>query len=125
VSDINTAIAQVLEAKVAVVLFPEGTCWDGCTLLPFKPSLLEPAARTRCPLTAAGLAYFLRQGSVRDEICYWGSMTLGPHLLNVLKKPGIRAAVRFGAGERAELDRKALATHLHAEVLALRDGIGA
>ena len=89
--EINTA----LRVGLLVVLFPEGTSSGGETVLPFKPSLLEPATQQKHLLTTGFLRYELDDGDVAEEVCYWKDMTLVPHLLNLLGKRGIRASVRF------------------------------
>src|SRR6266566_100125 len=55
VKEIETA----LQTDSLVVLFPEGTSSDGHTVLPFKSSLLEPAARQAHPLSAGLIQYAL------------------------------------------------------------------
>lgn len=72
-------IFSAMESGLLVVLFPEGTSSDGARVLPFKSSLLQAAAASRCPIAAAGIDYDLRDGSVADEVCYWRDMTLVPH----------------------------------------------
>jgi 1-acyl-sn-glycerol-3-phosphate acyltransferase len=118
--DVVVQMKEAIQAGVLVVLFPEGTSSDGATVLPFKPSLLEPAAQLECEITAARISYSLPQGSVADEICYWGDMTLVPHLLNVFTKPQINAQVAFAPYEVNVPDRKQIAHELHGAVLALR-----
>lgn len=101
-----------------VVLFPEGTSSGGGQVLPFKSSLLAPLAPENL-VAVAHLKYTLRRGDASREICYWGDMTLFPHLLNALTTEDISATVRFGAVSAAGLARKALAVRLRDEVLAL------
>jgi len=104
-----------------VTLFPEGTSSNGRSVLPFRSSLLEPVFRNGHQVTPAALDYQLANGSVEEEVCYWGDMTLGPHLLNLLSKEGIQANVRFGRpGVRSFADRKELARNLHESVCGLR-----
>ena len=89
VARLNDEVAQVLEGGGLVVLFPEGTSSDGTNVLPFKSSLLEPATRRNHPLSVAFLNYSLPDGNVGEDVCYWGDMTLVPHLLNLFSKPRI------------------------------------
>jgi 1-acyl-sn-glycerol-3-phosphate acyltransferase len=113
---------KVLAEGLLLVLFPEGTSSDGSSVLPFKTPLFEPVAQLRSPVAAVAISYQLVGGSVPEEICYWGDMTLAPHLLNVFSKPRIEAIVRFGpACERAG-DRKAIARELYDEVAQLHSG---
>ncbi|MDR2462534.1 MAG: 1-acyl-sn-glycerol-3-phosphate acyltransferase [Verrucomicrobiales bacterium] len=122
IRDLAPAVAQMkhrLAQKLPLVLFPEGTSSDGLRILPFRPSLLQPACELAAPLTATHLSYQLDRGSVPDEVCYWGDMTLLPHLWNLLGKPAIRAQVRFAPPSAPAGDRKQLAARLHAEVSRL------
>lgn len=113
-------IERALDGGALVVLFPEGTSSGGDTVLPFKSSLLEPAARSNRALTAGLIAYELADGDVREEVCYWRDMTLAPHLMNLLAKQQIRATVRFARFERKGAGRKELATRLRSELLRLK-----
>ena len=50
VSRVNKALARALDAGVLVTLFPEGTSSDGTNVLPFMPSLLQPAVDAKIPV---------------------------------------------------------------------------
>ena len=71
------------------------------------------------PVTPCAISYAIGDGTVADDICYWGDDVFGPHLLNLLGKLGIRAHVEFGRPHPAATDRKETAKALHGEVLAL------
>lgn len=113
-------VSAAIGLGLPVVLFPEGTSSDGATVLPFKSSLLQAAADSRCAVAAAAIDYELAGGSVADEICYWRDMTLLPHLLNLLGKRTIESRIRFSPATRRNADRKSLARELRAEVVSLR-----
>jgi lyso-ornithine lipid O-acyltransferase len=120
--DVARVIAQlpaIVHERAVVAFFPEGTCTDGNTLLPFLPSLLAPAVRNQWPVTPAWIGYAIDDGIAAEEACYWGGMTFAPHLLNLLSKQRVRARVVFGLPERAGTDRKQLARRLHGRVVAL------
>ncbi len=120
VARVNTKIGQMLESGV-VVLFPEGTSSDGRAVLPFRSSLLAPVLGHTHPVVIAALDYQLTGGSVEQEVCYWGDMVLGSHLLNLLSKEGVHAMVRFGEPDsRTFTDRKQMAMALHKCVFRLR-----
>lgn len=119
VATVAREIRSVLAEPLLIVLFPEGTSSGGATVLPFKSSLIEPPLTLGCPLTAAAIRYSLDKGSVADEICYWGDMTLLNHLLGVFAKPAIHATLRLGPARPHTGDRKAVARALHSEVTAL------
>jgi 1-acyl-sn-glycerol-3-phosphate acyltransferase len=118
-------IEAKLRAGMLVVLFPEGTSTGGETVLPFKSSLLEPAARSNQPITAAFLRYSLSDSNVAEEVCYWKDMTLLPHLINLLGKGAIRASVNFAKPPVVPTNRKELALQLHSVVLGLRETVAA
>jgi lyso-ornithine lipid O-acyltransferase len=120
VGELNAMIESMLQTRVLVILFPEGTSSDGKTVLPFKTSLLEPAASSTRPLAAAHIEYHLEDGDVGEEVCYWKDMTLVPHLINLLSKHHVDVQVRFSGVQRATTERKTLARQLHAEVLRLK-----
>ncbi len=114
-------MAEKLAGGSLLILFPEGTSSDGREVLPFKPSLLEPAVNSPHPLAVAHLEYWLEGGGdVGREVCYWGDMTLAPHLLNLLSLRRVRATARFLPIEGRAPDRKELARQLHAEVVRLK-----
>ena len=116
-------IEAALQTGVLVVLFPEGTSSGGETVLPFKSSLLEPAARQTHSLTAGLLQYELRDGDASEEVCYWKDMTLVPHLINLCSKRTVQASVRFNHLREGNADRKQLARQLHAEVLRMKHAV--
>jgi 1-acyl-sn-glycerol-3-phosphate acyltransferase len=114
-------IQTALDQGALVVLFPEGTSSNGETVLPFKSSLLEPAARQTHSLFASLIQYKIDDGDVGEEICYWKDMTLVPHLINLLSKKKIYASVRFTQIREGSPDRKELARQLHSEILRLKE----
>ena len=121
VADANRLIADVLTSGAVVILFAEGTSSDGRTVLPFRSSLLESVAVSLCPVIPAAIGYELSDGSVAEEVCYWGDMTLLPHLLNLFSKRTIRTRVAFGCGgvETIPSSRKEAAQMLHRQVSEL------
>jgi len=122
VGQTTSEIETALNEGALVVLFPEGTSSNGETVLPFKSSLLEPAARQTHALYASHIQYELEDGNVGDELCYWKEAhTLVPHLLNLLSKRTIKAEVRFTQLREASTDRKELAKQLHSEILRLKE----
>lgn len=122
VGETTNEIQSVLDQGTLVVLFPEGTSSDGKTVLPFKSSLLEPAARQTHALFAALIQYEIDDGDASEEVCYWRETTpLVSHMINLLGKKTIRASVRFTQIQEGSTDRKELARQLHSEVLRLKE----
>jgi len=121
VGDVNREIETALAAGVLVVVFPEGTSSDGKTVLPFRTSLLEPAARGGHEISVGWIHYDLDDGDAGNEVCYWGDHSFFPHLINLMGKRRVRATLRFGKFHRTTDDRKELAQQLHAAVLELKN----
>lgn len=119
VTRMNTEIQRALTDSNIVVLFPEGTSWNGREILPFKSSLLEPIVGSSHPLSVGRIGYALDDGSVEEDICYWRDMTFFPHFVNLMTKRQIRARVGFAPIPHPASDRKELARQLHAEVSRL------
>ena len=115
----NSGIGDALQEGVPVVLFPEGTTTDGHRVLRFHSTMLQPAINASALITPCSIAYELEDGDPAREACWWGDMTLLPHLWNLLGKKTIRARVTFGKPIRAGGDRKSLSAKLHEEVVRL------
>lgn len=120
VGDVNREIQKALDENILVVIFPEGTSSSGATILPFRASLLEPAARGGHEISTAWLHYDLPGGDARQEVCYWGDHSFFPHLANLLGKKNLQATLRFGKFQKPVEDRKELAKQLHAAVEELK-----
>ena len=121
VGEMNLEIQNALDDGALVVLFPEGTSSNGETVLPFKSALLQPAVGKTNSLFVACIRYALDDGDVGEEICYWGGHTFFPHMLNLMGKRAVRAAVRFAPSEIQTADRKELARQLRDAVLKLKN----
>ena len=119
VAPVADEMREVLQSGVPLVLFPEGTSTGGDRVLPFKPALFAPAVSLNIPVTPCAIGYALKEGSVTDEICYWGDDVFAPHLLNFLGKLGLTARIQFGKRRAPSTDRKETARVLHAEVFEL------
>jgi 1-acyl-sn-glycerol-3-phosphate acyltransferase len=121
VGEVNQEVETALAAGALVVIFPEGTSSDGKTILPFRTSLLEPAARGGHDISVGWLHYELADGDASNEVCYWGGHSFSPHLLNLLGKKTVRATLRFKKFPRLTDDRKELAGQLREAVLELKN----
>ncbi len=118
----NALIEKSLSDGNVLVLFPEGTSWNGSEVLPFKSSLLEPIVGAKHPLAVGHLSYALDDGDAANDICYWGDATFFPHLVKLMTKNHVRARVRFAVVPHPAADRKELAQQLHAEISRLAPG---
>jgi len=115
----NISVAESLNNGVPVVLFPEGTTTDGHRVLRFHSTMLQPAIDAGAPITPCAITYELDDGDVGQEVCWWGHMTLLPHVWNLLGKKVIRARIAFGEPMLASCDRKQLSHVLHDRVAQL------
>jgi len=102
----------------SVILFAEGTSSSGASVMPFRPALLEPAARAGLPVSYAAVSYRTTEGEppAHLSVCWWGGMPFVPHAFELFKLRRIDATVVFGDRQFRGGDRKILASELHAAV---------
>lgn len=121
----NQIIADLVRNGGGVGFYPEGTTSDGHTVLPFKPSLLQPAIELRIPIHVGAIAYQTPANSPpASELVAWiGDAEFTPHAKKLLSAPGFTAHVRFGEKTVQAENRKDLARlaheairHLHHEL---------
>jgi 1-acyl-sn-glycerol-3-phosphate acyltransferase len=117
---IQPEIQAALASNLRLVLFPEGTSTDGSQLLRFHSSLFQPAIDLQAPVSAACIAYTVPDGVAATDACYWGTMTLVPHLMNLLGKHSVQAKVKFSSKTFRFADRKEAAQQMYREVERLR-----
>ena len=117
----NTDFVHIVENDAVLTVFLEGTSTDGSTVRPFRSSLLEPAIVHRWPVTPAAIHYTCTGGDVAQDVCWWGDMGFFEHLFRLVRTDAVTAHVRFGAPVASAEERKALAAHLHGEVVALKN----
>lgn len=111
---VNAEVERACRDGRGVVLFAEGTSTRGAGVLPFKPSLLEPAARAGFAVSYAAISYRTReaQSPAHLAVCWWGDMTFAGHLYGLLRLSEIRATLAFGPSAIRDADRKRLASRL-------------
>lgn len=107
-----------LRAGVALTLFPEGRSTPGSEVLPFQPSLLEPAAAVGVPCFAVALTYETPGVSIPPSVtvCWYDRMDFVSHIVRLMRIPRIEARVRFAGPPVVSTDRKTLATRLETSV---------
>ncbi len=112
-------IEHALHERKGVVVFAEGTSSPGSTVMPFLPSLLEPAVRQNLPVAYATITYRIPSGTppVHTTVCWWGGMSFRKHLFNLFHVPSFEATLRFGPQRLHEENRKVLARKLQQAVL--------
>lgn len=108
---VNDSIERALAAGHTVVIFPEGTSTRGEEVLPFRPSLLEPAVRTSYPVGCASLSYRTPPGEppASLSVCWWGDMPFFGHAVGLVQLSQFDATLHFGEALLREKDRKVLA----------------
>ncbi len=121
VARVGAAMKDLLSDGLRVCIFPEGTSSDGTSVLPFRTSLIEPAIEQKEPVTAGWIGYELEDGEPETEVCYWGDLTFGPHLLNLFTKRQIFATVGCARAGMTGECRKAAGKHLHGLVCRLAE----
>lgn len=122
---VGNELVEAVAAGVAVVVFPEATSTDGVAVLPFKSSLFQPAVDARLRVVPVALGYAVADGrSVATEVAWWGTMTLGPHLVNLATLPWIEARVRWGEEVSTQEGRKKLAEALWSQVVDMKKNEG-
>lgn len=120
VKRVADAFEPIIQSNVILTVFPEGTSSDGHQVLPFHSSLLSPVENQTWPVTPAWIGYRLSDGTVEQDIAYWGDMTFGPHFLKLISKREIHAYVAYGEPLPPNLDRKEMARLAQIQVDALR-----
>ncbi len=121
VSNQEDGFAKAIENKVGMTVYLEGTSTDGSKVLPFKSSLLQPVVKNQWKVTPAFIRYECEGGDPAMDVCWWGDMTFGSHLLKMMTLKSIQATIVFGPARSPGEDRKTLAKDLHADVLDLRE----
>jgi 1-acyl-sn-glycerol-3-phosphate acyltransferase len=114
---VNDSMESFLEKGFIVALFPEGTSSRGETVAPFRPSLLEPAARSHRPVASATLHYETgpRDLPASQRVC-WVQSPFLVHFLRLLTIDRIESTLVFHEQLIEDGDRKTLAERLHAQV---------
>lgn len=92
---VNQVMADHLRRGDLLALFPEGTTSDGNEVLPFYPSLFQPAVEARAELWPARLRYLDGEGRPSDAAPYFGGMTLAESLWRVACQDCIVVEVAF------------------------------
>jgi 1-acyl-sn-glycerol-3-phosphate acyltransferase len=107
-------MTERLAAGVPLTIFPEGRSSGGATILPYLPSLLEPAARAGVPCFAATIGYETPGSAAppASTVCWHDGSSFPAHFLRLAALPRIVARVSFAAEPIRSTDRKELARTL-------------
>jgi 1-acyl-sn-glycerol-3-phosphate acyltransferase len=111
---------DIWDQGATLAMFPEGTTTNGDCILPFHPSLFQPACEQDKPITPVHISYRCEGGNLSEDVHFWRDMSFVPHLLRLLSVRTITASVSFGRTRHPDnLDRKLLASSLREDVLEL------
>ena len=107
-------LSDRLALGLPLTIFPEGRSSRGVEILPFQPSLLEPAARAGVPCWAASISYETPGSPLPPSrtICWHDSESLLTHFPRLVGLRRIVANVRFAEAPVHSVDRKVLANAL-------------
>jgi len=109
-----------LALGIPLTIFPEGQASSGAEVLPFLPSLLEPAARAGIPCWGASLSYETPGSALSPAttICWYDRSSFPAHFARMSGLPRIVARIRFAPAPVVSKDRKELARSLREHVSA-------
>ncbi len=91
----NLMMADRLRAGDCLALFPEGTTSDGTGLLPFYPSLFQPAVDAQAPVWPVRIRYLTADGRHCEAAAYYDNLSLGQSLMKIARLRSVRAEVSF------------------------------
>ena len=113
-------MSERLELGLPLTIFPEGRSSRGVEILPFQPSLLEPAARVGVPCFAASISYETPGATLPPSrtICWADSESLLTHFPRLIGLKHVVARVSFADPPVRSNDRKSLASALWAQANA-------
>jgi len=126
IPEVNRRIEEALASGHVLALFPEGTNGDGRSLLPFRSSLLEPAARAGIPVAWATIEYRTRAPDppASQAVVWRKGVRLPVHARRLLLLDRVDATLTFGEERVRGSDRKALAAELQRRVGAAFTPLG-
>ncbi len=116
--EVNRRMEAELGRGQVIVIFPESRTSPGDRLLPFRSSLLEPAARGGHPVAWAAIDY--RTGPddpPPSKVVVWpDGVSVASHATKLLRLDRLDARVTFGDAPVQGGDRKALTADLQRKV---------
>jgi 1-acyl-sn-glycerol-3-phosphate acyltransferase len=121
----NREMADHLRSGECLSLFPEGTTTDGTDVLPFFPSLLQPAIDAEAKIWPLVIRYLDEQGGYNPAPAYFGGTTLLESLLRVVREPFFYVELTFLPPVAAcGRHRRELARELETTIRAVLAGDG-
>ncbi len=103
---------KTMRHGIDLAVYPEGTSTDGKHgILPFKSTPFEAAIEGDIPIVPVITRYI---DDPKNTVCWYGEMTLLPHMWQVLGMPSIKAEVHFLKPiSPSKMTRKELAGFVH------------
>lgn len=122
------AMKQRLERNESLILFPEGTSYDGLRIGDFKTAFFslasldpngKPLKVQPFSITYTKVDGFPVSRQAMDKVAWYGDMDLAPHLFDYLKGGPYECTLKFFEPVKAEEigNRKALARHCRTKVI--------
>ena len=111
------AIRDRLKEKLSVLIFPEGTTYEGPGILEFKPGMFNTCAEDGFTVIPVAIEY------EKKEMAWIGKDTFVPHFIRTFRNPMVRVAVSFGlplSGNDAAVLRELTKNWVAAETFRLR-----
>ena len=93
--DINAVMAKAMQGGEAFAVFPEGTTTHGDVVLPFHPSLLQPALDCSALIYPVALRYSRVDGSLCSEADYEGEKSLVQSLAQLVTQQRVDLDLHF------------------------------
>lgn len=116
-------LKEALEQGLNIVLYPEATSTDGSRVYPFKKTLMMAGPHAGRPIQPGCVNYLDIGGEdfntkSRDNVCWYGDMSFGRAMINLLSTPYIKVEIEYlepiVAG--ADANRSEIAARAHAAV---------
>lgn len=111
-------MSRTLANGRGVIIFPEGTTGDGRRLGYFHARLYQAAIRTQCPVQAVAISYPHPTG-VHPAAPFIDNDNLARHLWTLLAEDGLTVRLSFCPPLADLPERRALAEHTRAQILAV------
>lgn len=93
VGSVNMQIASFLKEGFSVIFFPEATTTDGKKVKRIHGTLLQAAIDANVPIQPMVLAYVNKDGTLSDDLPYYGKMTMKGSMKRVLDSRNVSAYV--------------------------------
>ena len=93
VGSVTTQIASFLNEGFSVIFFPEATTTDGKKIKRIHGTLLQSAIDAGVPIQPVVLSYVNKDGTLSEELPYFGKMTMKDSIKRVLDSKNVTAYV--------------------------------